>query len=187
MKGSKGQIAMVNMDTTISGQQFALLKLKKNIEDHLAVLIAWAFVVVLLGAAVILGFPQKELADKIMLFVTNSAHNPFYIVYLITAIGLIVLASLREKILVKFMRSIGKIYVLTGVIGFVLFDAQANGHLVSIINFCLGISIAVAGWLLQDYRQRLLVAGLIAKQRDPEDHAIMRTLKNSCLKLIKTK
>lgn len=187
MKGSEGQIAMVNMDATISGQQFALLKLKKNIEDHLAIHIAWAFVVVLFGAAVILGFPQKELVDKIMLFVTNSTHNPFYIIYLITSIGFIVLASLREEILVKFMRSIGEIYILTGVIGFVLFDAQANGHLVSIINFCLGVSIAIAGWLLQDYRQRLLVARLIAEQRDFEDHAIIRTLKNSCLKLIKTK
>lgn len=175
MNSSKGQISMAIMEE----QQFALFKLKKNIEDHLTVLIAWAFVAALLGAAIMLGFPQKGSVGKIMLFTTNSTLNPFYIVYLITAIGLIVLASLREKILVKFMRSIGTVYILSGAIGFLLFDAQANGHLVSIMNLSLGVSIAIAGWLLQDYRQRLLVTRLIAKQRCSSDLIIINTLKNN--------
>ncbi len=157
------------MEASIYNPLFVPSYLEKSMVDHLTVIVACVFVAVFLGATVALGFPLNQLVDEvdeIIFLVSNSAHNPFYLIYLSTAIGFIFLALLSEKILVQSMRLISKIYILTGLVGFLIFGPQTNGLLVSIINLGLGFFIVAVGWLLQEYRQWLIVERIIAKRRE---------------------
>jgi len=69
--------------------------------------------------------------------------------------------------------------MLFALIGFAKFGSQKYNECVSVINLVLGASFATAGSILQDYRQRLLVARLIAKQRQPSSYTIVDAIKNS--------
>ncbi len=130
---------------------------------NLAVIVAWAFAAAFLGATV-LGVVPNPLVGEDALFVTNTAHN---LVHLATAIGFVVVALLGEKASIRFMQAFGVVYILTGLIGFVTLGSQPEGQLLHIIhinwldNFLhlgLGISIAAAGWILQNHQHRLVVA-----------------------------
>lgn len=130
-----------------------------------AVILAWAIAAAFLGATV-LGFVPNPLVGGNALFVTNTAHN---LVHLATAIGFVVVALLGAKASTRFMQTFGAIYMLTGLIGFVMLGSAADGHLFHIIhinwldNFLhigLGIAIAAAGW----YSQRSSGHPVIAQQ-----------------------
>lgn len=119
-----------------------------------AVILAWAFAAAFFGATV-LGFVPNPLVGENALFVTNTAHN---LVHLATAIGFVIVALLGKRASNRFMRAFGVIYMLTGVLGFVMLGSAAEGHLLHIIhinwldNFLhvgLGIAIAAAGWYSQ--------------------------------------
>ena len=93
-----------------------------------------------------------------------------------------VIALQYEKVLVKFMQLIGKVYMVVALIGFAKLGSQVYSEWVSVINLGLGMSFVAAGSILQDYRQRLLVARLIAKRRQPGSYTIMDVIKNNGLK-----
>ena len=76
------------------------------------------------------------------------------------------------------MLSIGKIYILVGLVGFIIFGPQTIGQLVSIVNLGLGISCIAVGWLLQEYQQWLLVSRIITKRRET-GCTLIAILKNS--------
>ena len=179
MKCAQGQITMANSEVGISQQQFALSDLKKSIENHLASIVAWTFAVVLLGVVVVLAFPSNSLFGGNLLFVTNKAQRAFDLAYLATSVGFVVIALMDEKVMVKFMRLVGKIYMFAALIGFMKLGSQIYSEWVSVINLGLGMSFVAAGSALQGYRQRSLVAKLIEKQRQSNSYTIMDTIKNS--------
>ena len=118
---------------------------------NLATTLAWAFAAAFLGATV-MGFVPNPLVGENALFVTNTAHN---LVHLATAIGFAVVALIGERASIRFMQAFGVIYMLTGVIGFVMLGPASEGHLLHVIhinwldNFLhvgLGVAIALAGW-----------------------------------------
>ena len=181
---------MTSMEASIYSPLFVPSNLEKSIVDNLTVIVACIFVAVFLGATVALGLPQnlafplEQLVDEILLFVSNSAYNPFYFIYITTAIGFIFLTLLSEKILFRFMRSIGKIYILTGFVGIMIFGSQTVGLLVSVMNLGLGLSSISVSWILREYRQWLLVAQIIAKRRETSC-TILAIIKNSGFKTTK--
>ncbi len=115
----------------------------------------------LLGVAVVLAFPSNSLFGGSALFVTNKAQHVFDLVYLATSIAIVFIALQDEKVSVKFMRFIGRVYMLFALIGFAKLGSQIYSEWVSVINLGLGVSFATAGSILQDSRQRFLVARLI--------------------------
>jgi hypothetical protein len=142
---------MTSVEAGIYNPLFVPSNLEKSIVDNLTVVVTCIFVAVFLGATVTLGLPQNlvfpldQLVDETLLFVSNSVYNPFYFIYISTAIGFIFLALLSEKILIQFMRSIGMIYMLSGFVGIMIFGSQTVGLLVSVMNLGLGFfSITVS-------------------------------------------
>lgn len=130
---------------------------------NLAVTLAWAFAAAFLGATV-MGFVPNPLVGENALFVTNTAHN---LVHLATAIGFVVVALLGAKASIRFMQAFGIVYMLTGVVGFVMLGSEVEGHLFHVIhinwldNFLhvgLGIAIAAAGWCSQRLAKQTVVA-----------------------------
>lgn len=127
------------------------------------VTLAWAFAATFFGATV-LSFVPNPLVGEDALFVTNTAHN---LVHLATAIGFVVVALLGAKASTRFMQAFGVVYMLTGLIGFVMLGSAAEGHLFHIIhinwldNFLhvgLGIAIAAAGWFSQRSSRHPVIA-----------------------------
>lgn len=183
---------MTSIETGIYSPLFGPSNLEKSIVDNLTVILVCIFAVVFLGAIAALGLPQSfvfpldRLADEFLLFVSNSAYNPFYFIYLSTAIGFIFLAILSEKILIQLMRSIGKIYILTGFVGIMIFGSQTVGLLVSVMNLGLGLSSITVSWILREYRQWMLVARIIAKKRETSC-TILTIIKNSSFNTTKFK
>lgn len=121
---------------------------------NVSITLAWAFAAAFLGAT-LLGFIPNPLVGSDALFVTNTAHN---LVHLATAIGFAVVALLGQRASIRFMQAFGAIYLLTGVLGFMMLGSQAEGHLLHIVhinwldNFLhvgFGIVIAAAGWVSQ--------------------------------------
>ena len=178
-----GQIAVDSSDVHPIRRQFILQNLKDSIEDDLTFIVAWIFAIVLLGISLSHGFSTKSIfGNSGMLISTNVAKNIFDFVYLVTAIGTVTVTLFGEKEIVKFMQAIGKIYLLAAFIGFMKFGSLNDSEWVSIINFVFGAALVTAGSVLQDYRQNLLVARLIAKQRHPGICSIMDTIKKSTLR-----
>lgn len=181
---------MTNIEVGIYNSLFIPLNLEKIIADNLTVILVCIFAVVFLGATAALGLPQSfvfsldQLADEIQLFISSSAYNPFYFIYITTAIGFIFLAILSEKILIQFMRSVGKIYILTGFVGIMIFSSQTVGLLVSVMNLILGFSSITLSWILREYRQWMLVARIIAKKRETSC-TVLAIIKNSGFKATK--
>lgn len=178
---------MTSIETGIYNPLFVPSNLEKSIANNLTVVAVCLFVVVFLGATAALGLPQgfvfspDQLADEFLLFVSNSAYNPFYFIYIITAIVFIFLAILSEKILTQFMRLVGKIYILTGFVGIMIFGSQTVGLLVSVMNLGLGLSSITVSWILREYQQWMLVARIIAKKRETSC-TVLAILKNSGFK-----
>ena len=183
MKCSEGQIALVGMELTISKQQFTLEKLRKGIENHLATIVAWVFAIVLLGMGVVLVFPSNSLFGGSALFVTDKAQGILDLAYFAASIGFVVIVLQYEEVLAKFMRLIGKVYMVMALIGLAKFGSQVYSEWVAVINLGLGMSFVVTGSILQDYRQRLLVARLIAKRRQLGSNTIMDAIKSNGFKI----
>ena len=169
---------MANMEASIYKSQFDISSFENSILNYPKIIVACTFVAVFLGAAIILGVHLNQLIDEFVLLIYDLTHNPFYLIYLITAIGFIFFILLSERKLAKFMLSIGKIYILTGLVGFIIFGPQTIGQLASIINLGLGISCITVGWLLQEYRQWVLVSRIITKRRETSC-TLIAILKNS--------
>lgn len=167
MNDPNGQIAFNSMDVHSIKRQFVLPNLKNSIENHLTIIVAWMFAVVLLGISLAHGFSMKSIfGNSDMLIATNVAKNIFDFVYLVSAIGVVAITLLGEKASVKFMQAVGKAYMLAALIGFMRFgDLQNYSEWGGIINLGLGSALFAAGSFLQDYRHKLLVSRLIAKQR----------------------
>jgi hypothetical protein len=169
---------MMSIEAGICRPQFDMSGLDKSVLNYPKVIVACTFVAVFLGAAVILGVHLNQLIDEFIFLAYDLTHNPFYFIYLITAIGFIFLILLSERKLAQFMLSIGKIYILAGLVGFIIFGPQTIGQLVSIVNLGLGISCITVGWLLQEYQQWLLVSRIITKRRETSC-TLIAILKNS--------
>jgi hypothetical protein len=75
--------------------------------------------------------------------------------------------------------------MVVALIGFAKLGSQIYSEWVAVINLGLGMSFVAAGSILQDYRQRLLVARLIAKRRQPGSYTIMDVIKNRDFNIIK--
>src|SRR5262249_1651148 len=129
---------------------------------NLAITLAWAFAAAFLGAAV-MGFVPNPPVGPHALFVTNSAHN---LVHLATAVAFVVVALLGESPSIRFMQAFGLVYLLTGVLGFVMLGSQAEGHLLNLVHINrldnylhlgLGIAIASAGWVSRRHADRPVV------------------------------
>ena len=97
------------------------------------------------------------------------------------SIGFVVIVLQYEKVLVRFMQVIGKAYMVMALIGFAKLGSQVYSEWVAVINLGLGMSFVATGSILQDYRQRLLVARLIAKRRQPGRYTIVDVIKNNGL------
>ena len=140
--------------------------LKKSTVNYSKIIVTCIFVAVFSGAVVVLAFHLNQFVDEFILSATNLAQNPFYLIYLITAIAFTFLILFSERTLVQFMLSIGKIYILASLVGFVIFGPQTTGIFISIMNLGLGVLSVTVGKLLQEYRQLLLVARIITKRRE---------------------
>ncbi|MCZ6897297.1 MAG: hypothetical protein O7D95_01115 [Betaproteobacteria bacterium] len=182
MKCAQGQIVVGNEEVGIGQLKFALPNLSKGLEKYLTIIVAWVFAVVLLGMAVVLAFPSNSLFGGSALFITNKAQGFLDLAYFAVSIGFLVIALQYEKVLVKFMQLIGKVYMAVALIGFAKLGSPIYSEWVAVINLGLGMSFVAAGFILQDYRQRLLVARLIAKQRQPGRYTIVDVIKNHGLK-----
>jgi len=169
---------MGSMDTNICRSQFDISGLNKCNLSYLKIVVVCVFVAVFFGAAVALGVHLNQLVDEFTLLVYDLTHNPFYLIYLITAIGFIFFILFSEKKLVQFMFLVGKVYILASLIGFLIFGPQTIGQLVSVMNLGLGISSIVVGWFLQEYQQWLLVSRIITKRRETSC-TLVAILKNS--------
>ena len=134
---------MMSIEAGICRPQFDMSGLDKNVLNYPKVIVACTFVAVFLGAAVILGVHLNQLINEFIFLAYdlthNLTHNPFYLIYLITAIGFIFLILLSERKLAQFMLSIGKIYILASLVGFIIFGPHTIGQLVSIVNLGLGV------------------------------------------------
>jgi len=183
MNDPDGQIAIGCMDVHSIKQQSVLPNLKNSIENHLAIIVACIFAVVFLSIALAHGFSMKSIfGSSDMLISANVAKNIFDFVYLVTAIGVVAISLLGENVSVKFMQAVGKVYVLAAFIGFMRFgDLQNYSEWGDIINLGLGAALFAAGSFLQDYRHKLLVSRLIAKQRQPSSYKIMDKIKGASL------
>jgi len=113
--------------------------------------VAWVFAASFYAAAAI-GFIPNPLLGPDGLFVANTAHN---LVHLLTGVGFTIVALGGSKPSVVFMQAFGVIYLLTGVIGFLVTGQGGDGHLLGLVhlntldNFLhlgLGAVIGVAGW-----------------------------------------
>jgi len=133
---------------------------------NLAVTLAWAFAAAFFGATVS-GFVPNPLVGPDALFVTNTAHN---LVHLATAVGFTVVAVLGAKASIRFMQAFGVVYMLTGVVGFVMLGSAVEGHLFHVIhinwldNFLhvgLGIAIAVGGFVANSQSKQTQVAAQV--------------------------
>ena len=182
MNRPEGQAAIENMDMAVIQKHFILPRLKINMENHLTTVVAWIFATLFLYTALINGFSSKSLFGSNAYFVPNAAQNAFDFAYLATAIGIIVTTFLGEKKSISFMRIIGKVYVLVSLIDFANIGSYNYNEWVLVINLVFGISMVVAGSILHDYKHNLLVARLIAKQRDHGNCVIIDTIKKSKLR-----
>jgi hypothetical protein len=136
---------------------------RREIMKNLAINAAWGFAAGFLGAAA-MGFVPNPLLGRSGLFVTNTAHN---LVHLATAIAFGAVALLGERASIRFMQAFGVVYLLTGVLGFVMLGSHAEGDLLHVVhingldNFLhlgLGIAIATAGWVARRHANRRMVA-----------------------------
>lgn len=120
----------------------------------IAWLLATAFTV-----TTVVGFLPNPLVGKDALFVTNAAHN---LVHLATAIGFATVAMLGARASILFMKSFGVVYLLVGVLGFVVLGSAPEGHLFGLVhinqldNFLhLGLSaLIIAAGFYADARER---------------------------------
>ena len=189
MNHPDGQIAIGCMDVHSNKRQSVLPNFKNSIENHLTIIVACTFAVMFLSIALAHGFSMKSIfGNSDMLISANVAKNIFDFVYLVTAIGIVAIALLGEKVAVKFMQAVGKVYVLAAFIGFMRFgDLQNYSEWGGIINLGLGAALAAAGSVLQDYRHKLLVIRLTAKQRYHGNCVILDTIKKNNLKYVMNK
>lgn len=169
---------MERTEADICKSQFVMSGLDTNVLSYPKVIVACVFVIVFLGAATALGVHLNQLVDEFILLVSDLTHNPFYFIYLITAIGFLFLILMSERKLVQFMFSIGRIYILVGLVGFVIFGPQTTGLLVSIMNIGLGVTSITVSRILQEHRQWRLVSQIIAKRRETSC-TLVAILKNS--------
>src|SRR5262245_27715863 len=118
-----------------------------------ATLVAWIFAGSFCAAAAV-GFIPNPLLGPHGLFVADTAHN---MVHLLTAVGFTVVAIAGWKASVVFMQAFGPIYLLVGVIGFLVTGLGGDGHLLGLVhintldNFLhmgLGAVIGVTGGYL---------------------------------------
>lgn len=123
---------------------------------NLPKLLAWTFAVAFLVAA-ITGFIPNPLLGNNAFFITNTAHN---LVHLVTAIGFAIVAITGEKIAIRFMQIFGIVYMFVGIYGYIYLGTATEGHLLKYIHINwldnylhigLGIVIALAGWISQNY------------------------------------
>ena len=140
--------------------------LKKNTMNYSKIIVTCTFIFLFSAAVIVLAFNLNQFVDEFILSATNLVQNPFYLIYLITAIAFTFLILFSERTLVQFMFLIGKIYILASLVGFVIFGPQTTGLFISIMNLGLGVLSITVGKLLQEYRQLLLVARIIAKRRE---------------------
>lgn len=101
----------------------------------------------------VLGFLPNPLIGPDSLFAANAAHN---LVHLVTA-ALFVAVSIRSAHASRqFMRAFGVVYLLVGVLGFVVLNGRAEGMLLGLIHINqldnvlhigLGLVISLAGFL----------------------------------------
>ena len=161
------QIVNENVVALSIKRQLVLTNLKDGVENHLINIAACVFVVTFLCIALAHGFSAKPfLGNSGMQIAANTAQNIFDFTYLVTAVGMVVVTLLGEKASVNFMQVIGKIYTLAALIGFMKLGSQSSSEWVSLTNLGLGMSLASVGSILRDYRHDLLVARLIAKERE---------------------
>ena len=130
------------------------------------IIVTSLFAILFLGATIALGLHLDQFVDIFVFSISNLVQNPFYVIYLITAILFVFLVLFSEKTLARFMFSIGRIYILISLVGFVIFSPQTIGLFVSVMNLGLGVANIIAGKLLQEYRQLLLVERIISKRRE---------------------
>lgn len=103
----------------------------------------------------IAGFIPNPLLGPDGLFVTNVAHN---FVHLITAALFWYVATRSESAALTFTRVFGVVYLLVGVLGFIVLGGREQGMLLGLVhinqmdNFLhigLGAAIGAAGFLLR--------------------------------------
>ena len=117
-----------------------------------ATLVAWIFAGAF-AVTTVIGFVPNPLVGADALFVTNTAHN---LVHLLTAVGFGLVAVVGDRASVIFMKAFGVVYMLVGILGFVVLGAAPEGHLLGLVhinrldNFLhvgLGVIILAAGFL----------------------------------------
>lgn len=122
--------------------------------NSLGTKLACTFSVTFLLATVI-GFIPNPLVGGNGLFITNTAHN---LVHLVTAVGFLIVARMGNVASINFMLGFGVVYLLVGMVGFLVTGISSEGMLLGFIhinaldNFLhLGLGVAI------------LISGLVAK------------------------
>jgi hypothetical protein len=120
----------------------------------LGIKLAWIFSATFLLATVI-GFIPNPLVGSNGIFITNTPHN---LVHLITAIGFAIVAGMGNIPSVKFMLGFGVVYLLVGMIGFLVTGTGSEGMLLGFIHIN-----ALDNFLHLGLGAAILISGLIAR------------------------
>ena len=123
--------------------------------NNFTVTVAWILAALLLGPT-ILGLVQNSPLRENALFVATTAHN---LIYLVTAVGFVIVAMLGARASIRFMQVFGVAYILVSLFEFVTLSSNGGGYLLStiqanllnnVLHFGLGITMAGAGWILKN-------------------------------------
>ena len=113
--------------------------------------VAWLFAASFYVAAAVQFAPNRLLGPD-GLFMANPAHH---FVHFVTAMGFTAVAVAGANPSIMFMRVLGVIYAVTGLVGFLATGFAGHGHLLGLVhinamdNFLhlgLGAAIGAAGW-----------------------------------------
>lgn len=115
---------------------------------------SWVFSAAFLSAAVI-GFIPNPLVGSDGLFITNAPHN---LVHLVTAIGFVIVARMGNLPSINYMLGFGVVYLLVGMIGFLVTGIGSEGMLLRFIHIN-----ALDNFLHLGLGTAILASGLVAK------------------------
>ncbi len=123
--------------------------------NTLGIKLSWTFAVAFI-LATIMGFIPNPIVGKGALFEANTAHN---LVHLVTAIGFILVARMGNQPSINFMLGFGVVYVLVGMVGFILTGTGSEAMLLgfihinpldNLLHIGLGIAILAGGLLAKN-------------------------------------
>jgi len=125
-----------------------MAKVSDVTDRTIATTVSWAFAGAFALAGLLAYVPNPLLGPE-SLFVTNGPHNA---VHFLTAVGFAIVALWGSSASILFMKSFGAVYMLVGLLGFLVLRGSAEGQLLGVVhinqmdNFLhVGLAAAILG------------------------------------------